>query len=62
MTSLESRESTPCPECGAPVHLPEGAFEGEVLACPGCNAELELVRLEPVLLGVAPEIGEDWGE
>jgi len=51
-----------CPECETPVPVPSDAVEGEVLACDGCNAELEVLGLEPVELAPAPELAEDWGE
>ncbi len=35
---------------------------GEILDCPDCAAELEVVNLDPVELDLAPEVAEDWGE
>lgn len=51
-----------CPECGELVALAEGTVRGEVLSCQGCLAELEVLGLAPVELGLAPEVEEDWGE
>ena len=54
--------STPCPECDAPVGFARRPLQGEVTRCPGCNAELEVTRPEPVTLELAPPVEEDWGE
>nr|WP_233571062.1 lysine biosynthesis protein LysW [Nocardiopsis sp. Huas11] len=34
----------------------------EVIDCADCRTELEVVAVEPVLLALAPEVEEDWGE
>ena len=36
--------------------------ERRVLVCTDCLSELEILSLDPVLLGIAPEVEEDWGE
>jgi alpha-aminoadipate carrier protein LysW len=51
-----------CPECAADVTLADGTMESEIVACPDCGAELEVVSLEPPTLALAPEVEEDWGE
>jgi alpha-aminoadipate/glutamate carrier protein LysW len=53
---------TTCPECAADVAVPAGTLEGEIVACPDCQAELEVVSLDPPELALAPEVEEDWGE
>jgi alpha-aminoadipate carrier protein LysW len=35
---------------------------GEVVRCTDCSAELEVTSREPLMLEVAPEVEEDWGE
>ena len=50
-----------CPECGGAI--PTASVErGEILPCPDCGAELEVRNLEPLVLELAPEVQEDWGE
>jgi alpha-aminoadipate carrier protein LysW len=50
-----------CPECGG--NVPTANIErGEILPCPDCGAELEVRSVEPLVLELAPEIQEDWGE
>ncbi len=51
-----------CPECVALITLPANTLESEIIACPDCGAELEIVSLNPPTLALAPEVEEDWGE
>ncbi len=48
--------------CEGSVSVPEGCCVGEILVCPDCGVELEVLSLEPLELGEAPEVQEDWGE
>jgi alpha-aminoadipate carrier protein LysW len=50
-----------CPECGAQLDMAD-VVEGEIIQCVDCGAELEVASLNPVLLVLAPEEEEDWGE
>jgi transketolase len=51
-----------CPECEGELKLPESARVNEIVECGECRVELEVLSLEPALVGFAPEIEEDWGE
>jgi alpha-aminoadipate carrier protein LysW len=51
-----------CPECDADVAIPADAMENELISCPDCGSELEIISLNPVQLELAPEVEEDWGE
>ena len=51
-----------CPECEDEVQISDTARLNEIVECAGCRSELEIVALNPVLLALAPEIEEDWGE
>lgn len=51
-----------CPACEANVNIPSDVMENELLACPDCASELEIISLEPLELDFAPEVEEDWGE
>jgi alpha-aminoadipate carrier protein LysW len=51
-----------CPECGGNVAIPANAMQHELIPCPDCGAELEIISLNPVELELAPEVQEDWGE
>jgi alpha-aminoadipate carrier protein LysW len=50
-----------CPECAAEFAL-EGVLVAEIVVCPDCGVELEVLSLDPLVLEVAPEEEEDWGE
>lgn len=51
-----------CVECEGVVEVADDVMLGELLECPDCGAELEVVNLTPLSLELAPEIEEDWGE
>lgn len=51
-----------CLECGAIIELAENVEQGEIVVCPDCGISLEVVSLDPISLGLAPEEEEDWGE
>jgi len=53
--------TTECPECAAPIPV-GGVVKGEILRCPDCGADLEVIVLEPIALALAPREEEDWGE
>lgn len=50
-----------CPECDATLTLTD-VIEGEIVPCPDCGIELEVVSVEPLHVALAPQIEEDWGE
>ena len=51
-----------CPVCDADVTISEDPVEGELLECEECGTELEILALDPITLGEAPDAEEDWGE
>jgi alpha-aminoadipate carrier protein LysW len=51
-----------CPECAAEITLSADTVVGEILVCPDCGADLEVISLEPPTLELAPMEQEDWGE
>ncbi|MCF0247228.1 MAG: lysine biosynthesis protein LysW [Synergistes sp.] len=51
-----------CTVCEAQVNLPDGCLVGEIVVCPDCGTELEVVSLDPVTVEEAPQVQEDWGE
>ncbi len=50
-----------CPECEGSLVL-DDPMVGEILPCPYCGVDLEVIALDPLQLDVAPEVEEDWGE
>ncbi|MFI9219478.1 lysine biosynthesis protein LysW [Streptomyces werraensis] len=51
-----------CPECEGRVGVESKVRAGEIVECPECAAELEIVGVSPLMLALAPEADEDWGE
>jgi alpha-aminoadipate/glutamate carrier protein LysW len=51
-----------CPECDAEITLGSKVLVGEIISCPDCGVELEVVSLNPPQLDLAPQEEEDWGE
>ena len=51
-----------CPVCDATVTVGSDAITGELIECPDCGSELEVIALQPLQLAEAPQEEEDWGE
>ncbi|WP_254391011.1 lysine biosynthesis protein LysW [Streptomyces sp. AC550_RSS872] len=52
----------PCPSCESDVTLDAAPRQNEIVECADCASELEILSIDPVLLALAPEVEEDWGE
>ncbi len=52
----------PCPACEADLKLPDVVELSEVIECGDCRSEWEVIAVKPVMLALAPEVEEDWGE
>lgn len=50
-----------CTECAARIPATP-TLPGEILDCPDCGAELEVRSVTPLVLALAPDVEEDWGE
>ena len=49
-----------CPECGAVLDIDTDEIEeGEILSCPDCAVDLEIVSLHPLELNVLADEDED---
>lgn len=53
---------TECPECGGDITFKSEPIQGNLVNCPDCGADLQVVNIDPVELGAAPDEDEDWGE
>ena len=51
-----------CIECAGELDLASDVEVGEIVVCPECGVELEVMSLGPITLELAPEVEEDWGE
>lgn len=50
-----------CTECSGAINATV-ALPGEILDCTDCGAELEVRSVTPLVLALAPQVEEDWGE
>lgn len=69
MSTIQRQKVTlqfPCAECGRVVELPFDSVSGELISCPDCGQDFEIVSVDsgrgavetkPALLEA-----EDWGE
>ncbi len=49
-----------CPECEAPLDVEEDEIEeGEVINCPDCGVELEIVHTDPIEVEMVEEEEEE---
>jgi alpha-aminoadipate carrier protein LysW len=56
---------TVCPECEADIEIDEyDVDKGEIISCPECGVELEVVGLSPLQLDMAPKDSDEdeWEE
>ena len=51
-----------CTECDAEITLDATSEVGEIIVCPDCGVDLEIISLNPARVDVAPMEQEDWGE
>lgn len=54
--------TTKCLECDAEITLEDDVEENEIIVCPDCGIDLEIVSMNPITVEVAPMEEEDWGE
>ncbi|HEX7567685.1 MAG TPA: lysine biosynthesis protein LysW [Anaerolineaceae bacterium] len=58
---MAPKRSAKCPECDAEIDL-SGVVLNEIVVCSDCGVDLEVVKLDPPALELAPMEAEDWGE
>ena len=51
-----------CPECEAEISLDASTECSEIIVCPDCGVDLEVISLDPPKVDLAPMEQEDWGE
>ncbi len=54
--------TVPCPECAAEITLEAATEVGEIMVCPDCGVDLEVMSVDPAAVQLAPMEQEDWGE
>lgn len=61
MTDETATLSASCPECDAALTMSSPRVS-EIVECDECRAELEVMSTAPLVVALAPEVEEDWGE
>ena len=53
-----------CPSCYYEIELSGDVILGEIVECPDCASELEVVKIEgsELTMNLAEEVEDDWGE
>jgi alpha-aminoadipate/glutamate carrier protein LysW len=51
-----------CTECAAEITLDSSVETGEIIVCPDCGVDLEVLSVTPPAVAPAPMEQEDWGE
>ena len=53
-----------CHECDKELNISNDSIKGEIVTCPDCGSDFEIVSIEndKVELEPAEKVGEDWGE
>jgi alpha-aminoadipate carrier protein LysW len=51
-----------CLECQAEIKPGNDLQKGEVVTCPECSTDLEIISVKPLKIALAPEVQEDWGQ
>ncbi len=44
----ENNNQIICPDCKAEIVKPEGMMVGDILECPECGTEVEILSIEPL--------------
>lgn len=50
-----------CPVCCLKIMTTDAELN-ELVPCPDCGSDLEVITLDPISFDIAPEEMEDWGE
>jgi len=51
-----------CTACEAEITLDPSTEVGEIIRCPDCGMDLEVISVDPPEVAPAPEEEEGWGE
>lgn len=50
MTQQKKKGLSKCPSCGEKFYIGDRAWIGQFITCQNCEDELEIIRLDPVIL------------
>lgn len=54
-SQMEKRQKIICPECDNPLILNENTKAHEIVECPACGTESEIINLDPIALAPLEE-------
>ena len=54
--------NTNCLECEGEIALESDIEQNEIVVCPDCGVDLEVLSVQPLEIDLAPMEEEDWGE
>ncbi len=60
----DEQKTLSCTNCEGKIKIPEDSSPGEIVNCPDCGENFELVRDKDQKFSLkrAEQVGEDWGE
>ena len=61
---VNTMNNNACPDCDECLSVPDDTEKGEILSCPSCGLELEVVAIKEGCIDLQELTieGEDWGE
>jgi alpha-aminoadipate/glutamate carrier protein LysW len=56
-------QNSQCPVCSSDIIIDDDAYEGDLIDCANCGAEIEIISLRPLQLKeIAPDETDDWSD
>ena len=64
MTQPRKKGFAKCPSCGEKFHVADRTWIGRLIKCKYCEEELEIIRIDPIVLDWAylPQLGSHYFE
>lgn len=62
MTLAETTNTARCPECATNIRFDRQPVLHDLLTCPECGTELEVIKISPLKLDWAYDEDDDWYE
>jgi len=51
-----------CPACGTVIKVEEDSYVGDIMYCPDCSIELEVVKIDPLKVREVKSLVKGFGE
>ena len=59
MTNPAMKLTAICPDCGADIRFKQAPHDGDMLSCHACDALLEVISLDPIMVDWAVDYDDD---